>query len=351
MTMRNEGKRRVLGAILCAGILAAASPKAFAEDFYAGKQLRFLADAEPGGNFDAYVRAVAKYIVKYIPGQPTSIVPNMPGAGGLRLANYIANVAPRDGTVFGGSRPIVPVGALTNPNEAQYDPNKLSWLGSVTKELYVGYMWHTSPVQTFDEAFQKQAILGGTSVGSFSIDMAILSNEFLGTKFKIVTGYKSSPENQLAIEKGEVHGVMGTAWSSLKSRGTEWMRDKKINLMLQYGFKRDPSLPDVPLFIDYAKTEEAKQAIRFMIARLDHGKPFYGPPDIPADRLEILRNAFDAMVKDQGFIKEIAAAQGEVDSPMNGRDLTKLVAEEAATPASVVHRIEEALTKFKSAQM
>jgi tripartite-type tricarboxylate transporter receptor subunit TctC len=334
-------------AVAAAVLVCAAAEPVLAEDFYKGKQIQILSSAASGTSYDMYSRTLAKYMAKYVPGNPTFIVQNMPGAGGLKVANFIANNAPRDGTVFAGTHPVIPIGNLTNPAEAQYKATELSWIGSVTRELYLGYFWHTAPAKTFEEAFQKEVIMGGAAPGSFSIDMAILSNEILGTKFKIITGYQSSPQTQLAIERGEVHGVMGTAWSALKRTATEWINQKKVNIVVQYGFKRNPQLPpDVPAFIDFAKTEADRQAIKFMIARLDHGKPYFGPPGIPPERLEILRRAFDKTVRDPEFIKEIEKADSEVDGPMTGEELAALVAEEAATPPAVVKRIEDAISKF-----
>ena len=323
------------------------TPLQAAEDFYKGKQVTIVSSANSGTTYDLYSRTLGKHIVKYIPGNPTFIVQNMPGAGALKAANYIANNAPRDGTVIAGTHPVVPIAPLTTPADAQFDANKLSWIGSVTRELYLGYVWNTAPVKTYAETFEKEVVVGSTGPGSFSADMPILSNELLGTKFKLISGYQSSPATQLALQRGEVQGVMGTAWVALKRTEPEWIRDNKIRILVQYGFKKNPQLPaDIPAFIDFAKTDADRQAIKFMVARLDHGKPYFGPPGIPADRLDILRRAFDKVVKDPEFIADINRQDGEVDGPMTGEELAAVVAEEAATPPAVVKRIEDAINKY-----
>lgn len=348
MTLGNGRNHELRAYALCVALAAAGtSSPATAEDFYAGKEIKAIVDSDPGGTFNAYVRVVAKHIGKYVPGKPTVTVQNMPGAAGLKVANYMANVAPRDGTVIAGTRASVPIGALTNPKEALYDATKFGWVGSVTKELYVGYFWHTAPVQTFEDAQKREAIIGGTGPGTFSIDMAILANEFLGTKLKIVTGYKTFEETNLAMERGETHGVLGALWGSLQSGKDERVRDGLIRFNVQYGFKRDPRLPDVPLYIDYAKTEEARQVIKFMIERLEHGRPYFVPPGVPPERLAILRTAFDKTMKDPEFLKDIEAVGGEVNGPMTGQELEAIVAEEVATPPSVLKKIEGAFSKFK----
>ena len=341
--MRYRNAAPYLLSILAA--LTFAVRPAAAEDFYKDKQIKILVSADPNTNYDSYARTVARHMGQYIPGHPTFIVQNMPGAGGLKVANFIANAAPRDGTVLAATHPVIPIIALTNPKETQFDPTKLSWIGSATRELYVGYLWHTAPAKSMEEARLKETIVGGTAVGSFAIDMAVLANEFFGTKFKILTGYKSSPEHQLAIEKGESHGSMGTVWTNIKRNG-DWVREGKITVFVQYGLKKDPQLPDVPLYIDFAKNDADLQAIRFMIARLEHGKPYFAPPEVPAERLALLRRAFEATVKDPAFVKEIESQQGEINGPMTGEELATLVAQEATTPPSVVKRIEEALARY-----
>lgn len=324
----------------------AASMSASADDFYRGKQIRLLVGTDVGGAYDTYARALARHMGKHIPGEPTFVVQNMPAVAGLKLTNYIFSGAPSDGTVFAGVPNAIPTATLTNPKEAQFDPNKLAWIGSATKELYVGYVWHMSPVQSMEDAKTKEVIMGGIAVGSFSTDVGILAADYFGLKIRTITGYKSSPEVQLAVEKGEVHGVMGTAYSALRIGRAGWLADKKIKVIVQYGFKRHPLYPDVPLYMDFAKTDAQRQALVFELGNLVHGKPYFAPPDIPADRLVILRRAFDATMKDPEFLADITKQGGEIDSPMTGEELAQFVGEESRTPPAVLESIHKVLEKF-----
>ena len=328
---------------------AASVPAQAAEDFYKDKQIRIIVGIDAGGTFDTYARVLARHLGRHIPGQPTFIVQNMPGAASVKVSNYMFSSAPRDGTGIAATHPSIPTARLTNPNAAEFDPNKFSWIGSATKELYLGYLWHTAPISSMEEARAKEAILGGVAVGSFSVDMAILANDFFGTKFKIINGYKSSPEIQLAVEKGEVHGVMGTAWNALKTARAHWIAEKKIRMMVQYGFSRHPLFPDVPLYLEFAKSDVQRQAIKFMLGNLTHGKPYFAPPDIPADRLAILRRGFDATMKDPEFLNDILKSGIEIDDPMTGEQLAQLVAEEAGTSLAVVDNIKTIIEKYAAA--
>jgi tripartite-type tricarboxylate transporter receptor subunit TctC len=248
--------------------------------------------------------------------------------------------------VIAGTPNAIPTAPLSNPNGVRFDPNKLSWIGSATKELYIGYVWRDAPVKTFAEARDKEVLLGGVTVGSFSTDVGILASEFFGMKFKTITGYKSSPEIQLAVERGEVHGVMGTAFSALKIAQQKWLSDNKVRIIVQFGLERHPLYPDTPLYIDFAKNEEQRKAILFYTGNLAHGKPYFAPPDLPPERLETLRRAFDATMTDAEFLADLRATGGEIDSPMTGEQLAAFVAEENRTPANVIEMVQQALAKF-----
>jgi tripartite-type tricarboxylate transporter receptor subunit TctC len=331
---------RFVVVLLALPLTMAAASASHAADFYAGKQITIVSSSAGGGAYDTYSRALARYMGKYIPGNPVFIVQNLPGASGLRAANFAANAAPKDGTVIAGTHSGVPTYPLTNPGEAQYDATKLAWIGSATKDVHVGYVMNTAPIRSVEDAMTKPATLGGTAAGSLGSGMTLLANEFFGTKFKQVLGYKDAFEVRLALERGEIDGTFGTNYmSAFKVEHPEWIRDGKAFIIIQFGLKRYHDIPDVPTFMDFAKTEEQRQAIRFMVARLDYGKPYFAPAEIPADRLEILRRAFDATVKDPDFIKEIVASQLEVDEPITGEELAKVVADQAATPKPIVKRL------------
>ena len=317
-------------------------------DFYKGKQITVICSTAGGGAYDTYARMVAKHMGKHIPGTPGMVVQNMPGASGLKAINYIATVAPKDGTVFAAVHAGIPSAPLTQRQEAEFSPNAMSWLSSATKELYVGYVFQNAPIRSMEEALTIETLMGGTAVGSFGPDMTILSNAFFGTKFKLVLGYKDAIEGRLAMQRGETHGTFGTNFADVfKLSEPTWLTEKKAFIIVQYGVKRHPTLPDTPTFLELAKSEAQRQAITFMVARLDHGKPYVAPPAMPQDRLAALRRAFDQTMKDPAFLSDLAQLQLEVDGPMTGEEMAALIAQEAATPPDVLKLIEETIAKYR----
>jgi hypothetical protein len=223
-----------------AGQLAAADGD---NDFYNGKQIRLIVSTDAGGAYDTYARLLAQVLREHIPGNPTIIVQNMPGAAGLKAANYIYNSAPRDGTVIAGTHSSVPTGPLTSPGAALYDVNRLSWIGSITSDPYIGYVWHTAPINSLEDAKSIEVVMGGMSVGTAGTDLSILAKEMFGLKFKIVTGYKASTDVKLAMEKGEVQGTFANAWSSVKAADPEFLTEKKIRIIVQHGSTDVPICP------------------------------------------------------------------------------------------------------------
>ena len=224
---------QALGILLCA--LASA---AVAEDFYKGKQIKIISSSATV--YADYSRALAKYMPRHIRGQPLMIVQIMAGASGLTASNYLYSSAPRDGTVIAGTHGQIPTEPLLNPQGVHFDANKLSWIGSVTRDTYVGYVWHTSSVQSLEETKTKELLVGGQAVGSMSVDMPILGRDLFGLKFKIITGYTGATETKLALQRGEINGHLGTVWSDVKRSNADWLRDKKIKVITQFGFCRTP---------------------------------------------------------------------------------------------------------------
>jgi tripartite-type tricarboxylate transporter receptor subunit TctC len=336
-----------LAVALSAVALSAGVADAADNGFYAGKQIELLSGSEPPGVYDAYVRLLAKYMPKYIPGQPTIVVQYMPGAGGIKVTNYIANIAPRDGTVFAGTIAGAPTAALMTPDVAKFDINKLSWIGSAARDPYIGYVWHSSKIQTLEDAKKMPSTMGGTSAGTAGVDMVILADAFFGFKFKLVAGYQTSADVKLAMEKGELDGTFANAWSDLKTLNYDWVRDGKVRIIVQHGFAKDPALPgDAPLFIDQAKTDADRQALYLMLARQEASKPFFASPDLPPGRLDILRHAFDAAIKDPGFVQDATAAHLSVDGAMTGDELAQMVTKLSATPTTVVERVKTTLANY-----
>ena len=349
MTMgRSKARLGFIGILLVSGAADAVAADPVAE-FYAGKQIRLLISTDAGTTYDVYGRVLAEHMAPHIPGKPSFIVQNMPGAAGVKVANYIYAGAPRDGTVFAGTHSGIPTSTTLTPEGTQYDVNKLGWIGSITKEVYTAYVWHTSPVQSFAAARDRELIVGSQAIGSAGTDLAIMSNEFVGTKLKIITGYKSAPEVKLALEKGEVQGTFANAWSALKQQEPTWITDRKVTLILQHGFEKHPEIPDVPLFIDQAKTPQGRQALELMLARQETGKPYFVPPDVPAERLTALRRAFDATMKDPAFAAALNKVKLDMDGPLTGERVAAMTLRLSQTSQTVVQSINAAFDKFRVA--
>jgi tripartite-type tricarboxylate transporter receptor subunit TctC len=332
-------------------LLLGVATSAFAaeDDFYKGKQINLIIGSGPSGIYDVYGRLMAAHWADHIPGKPTIVVQNMEGASGLKAAQFMATVAPKDGLTIASSLSAVPTMPLFIP-EAKFDANKLGWIGSITKDPFVGYVWtSTSPIKTYEEGKTKEAIMGGNSLGAAGVDMAVLSNAMFGTKFKIVVGYKDSTEVKLALERGEIHGAFANAWGDLKTQQPEWLRDKKVTLIIQHGFQRHPDLPDVPLLVDQAKTDSDRQALEVMLARQEFSKPYFTPPDVPPARLQILRRAFDETMKDPKFLEDVAKSRLVVDQPMKGEDVAAIVARLSKTSPDVIKRITDIFAAFAGA--
>ena len=321
--------------LLCGATASLAAFAAQAQDFYAGKTITIVVSG--GGQYEGYARTFSHFMPKYIPGHPNMIVQQMPGGGGLRAGNFMGQIAPRDGTTIAGTHGAVLTAGLLSPEAAHFDVTKFNWIGNATQDTYLAYVWRTAPVQTFDEVKNTEIIVGGTSVGGAGIDLAIIAKELLGYKLRIVSGYKTSPETKLAMERGEIHGTMGNAISSLLS--SDWLQTGKVRVLLQHGSKPHKLFPNVPLFRSYAKTDAERQILDIINVRQEIAKPYFAPPGVPADRLAILRKAFDSALADPEFLAEAERQKMEIDDPINGEELAAVVARVAATPPGVVKQL------------
>jgi tripartite-type tricarboxylate transporter receptor subunit TctC len=311
-------------------------------NFYHGKQIRFIVGSAAGGTYDLLARIVALHMPAHIPGTPSVIVQNQPTAGGMVMANQLYALGPKDGTVIGVPLNGAPAAPLLQPAAARYDATKLLWVGSTHSEPYVAYVWHTAPVQSLADVLTKQLVVGSTSPGTTMNDFPMLTNAVLGTKFKIVPGYASTPQMNQALERGETEGVVGFGWFALNAQVPQWITEKKINIIAQFGLARSHILPDVPLMIDLAKAPADRQALAMLFGRTEYGRPYFLPPDVPPDRVEALRRAFDATMKDEGFIADADKIGFAVD-PLTGEQVQALVASLAKTPPDVVARVRAAL--------
>ena len=324
----------------------AANQAGAADSFYAGKTVSLIVSGS--GGYEGYARGFAKHMPKYIPGKPNIIVQVMPGGSGLRAANYLYNVAARDGSVIGATHGSVLTAPLLTPDVALFDSAKFSWLGNATADTYLGYVWHTSPIQSMEEARTKLFIVGGTSIGGHGIDTAVVAKELFGFNLKIVSGYRSSGETKVALERGEIQGTLGNAWSSLKQ--TDWYEKKLVHIILQHSDEPRPEFPDAPLIKDWARNDTERQILEIMRVRGEITRPFLAPPGVPADRLEILRTAFDATLRDSAFLSDMAHQGLEVERPLSGKELAVVVDRVAKTPPAAAQLLRDTFDKYKDAR-
>jgi tripartite-type tricarboxylate transporter receptor subunit TctC len=331
-----------LSITLVLAVAAPASGQDTVAEFYKGKQLRLIVGSSVGGGYDLYARALARHIVHHIPGHPTIIVQNLPAAGGMVMTNQLYSQGPKDGTVLAAPLNGIPTAPMLVAG-SQFDAAKLNWIGSLQSETYVGFVWHTVPISTVKDVATKELLVGTTTVGTTMNDFPLLLNDLLGYKFKIVRGYKGTSQIDIAIERGEIQGNAGIGLASVKTRQQKWIDEKKIKFIVQYQSKPDPELGNVPMVMSLAKSDAERQAMRLLFARTEYARPYFLPPDVPKDRVQALRRAFDATLKDPAFIAEAHKLKLEL-SPMTGEALQTLVADLAKTPPDVVARVRKALS-------
>ena len=306
--------------------------------FYQGKNVRLIVGVAVGSGYDINARALAHHLGKHIPGNPTIIVQNQPGAGSITMTNQLYNQGPFDGTVIGAAFGGMPTAPLLTPEGVKFDPNKLNWLGSTNRETHVTYLWNTAPANSLDDIKKQETVVGAQAPGTTQYDFPLMANAIFGTKFKIVKGYGGTPQIHLAMERGEIEGNGASAFTTLKALKGDWIKDKKVKIIAQWALRPNPELPGVPSVIDLAKNDADKAALLLVLARLDFGRPFFLPPNVPADRVEALRKAFDATMKDPEFLAEADKMKLEID-PLNGKQVAELVAHVLATPKDVVERV------------
>jgi tripartite-type tricarboxylate transporter receptor subunit TctC len=311
------------------------------EEFYKGKTFTIVVGSDVGGGYDTNARLLSRHIGRFIPGNPTVIVQNRPGAGSITAANYIYSAAPKDGTVIGMVQRGIPLFKLTNQPGVQYDPEKYTWIGNMSSEVGVAMVWHTSPVQKTEDLFTKEIVVGGSGSGAENETGPRLINAILGTKFKVIGGYKSQTEALLAMERGELAGIGSMSWPSLKTNKAEELKSGKIRVLMQNGLKRDKDLPNVPLSLELAKTDADRQALEFYFTQNTIARPILAPPGVPADRVAALRAAVIAMGKDQEF-KDDAAKLGLDSDVTSGDEVQRIVEKLVRTPPDVVKRVGDA---------
>ena len=333
------GGARLIG-IAAATVVMGSSPAGAqsVENFYRGKTINFVIGYPTAGAPDIYARLVVRHLGKHIPGNPAIIARNMPGAGSLLAANHLFNVAPRDGTTLGLTSPTIPLEEVLGVSQAKYRASQFNWIGRLATNPNITFILNTSAVKNISDAFDKVAILGATARSSTNAVYPFVLNNVLGTKFRIVTGYEGTAAVMLAMERGEVEGLSST-YDGLKAQHEDWLKTRKVNIVVQYLLKRHPELPDVPTSAEVAKTPEQAVILRTVSSASEIGKFVLTTPQVPVDRVDALRKAFDAMVKDQDFLAEAIKLRIEID-PLTGTELQKIVSETEAVPADVIDKVK-----------
>jgi tripartite-type tricarboxylate transporter receptor subunit TctC len=333
-----------LAAIFAAGTFAAAAPAVAQtpEQFFKGQTITFYVGLSPGGGYDQNARLVARYFGKYVPGNPTVVVKNMPGGGGIVMTNYVANVAPKDGLHIGAPQRGIPFEPLLgDASHAKYDPLKLQWIGSANADTSVAIVTKASGVKNVDDLKKKEVIVAGTGVGTESVTVPYILRNILGFKFKVIAGYPGGSEMNLAMQRGEVDGRGTFSWTSLKPNYKQWVESGDMVVLYQQGLRKHPDLPNTPLVTDLAENETQRQVLALQFTAFELGRPYFLAAGVPADRVAALRRAFDATMKDKDLIAD-ADKQGLEVNPATGEEMQEMLKKVYATPREVINRLSEA---------
>ena len=314
-------------------------------DYYAGKTIEILVGSAAGGGFDIYSRALARHWGRLIPGNPTIVVRNMPGAGGARSAVYVSSVAPKDGTVLAAPMPGAIVGPLLDEKpETGFDPVRLQYLGTADSGVRVCVTMDRSKIRTFADALTTKAVMGATAAGGSSSDYAYLHRHTSGAQFSVVSGYQGMSDTSLAMERGEIDGTCGWDWSSLKSMKPDWIKERRVNILFQVGLKPDPELTamGVPEIWKFLKTEEDRKVVELVASQQVFMRFFVAPPATPPEQVRALRTAFDAAMKDPEFLRDAERLNLSI-KPQSGDQVQELVQRMYATPREIVERTKRAI--------
>ena len=322
-------------AVLCAP--CAADPVA---DFYRGRTVNLYIGFPAGGGYDIYGRLAARHLGKYIPGNPNVVAQNMIGAGGLKAANFLFSVAPKDGAALGVIPDTSIAEELLGTQGVAYVSKEFNWIGRISASVNVEAIWHTADVAGIDEIRSREIVVGGSGPTAAATVYPRVLNAFAGTKFKVITGYGGAPESCLAMEKGELQGCL-TAWSTVKAAKPEWLDQKLATIVIQWGSRRHAELPDTPTMVELGKTEEDRQALSLYASATDIGKAVLAPPGVPPERVQALREAFISMLADPDLLAEVKQARLDFD-PQSGAELQAFVTSVSSVPKGVVERARQA---------
>jgi tripartite-type tricarboxylate transporter receptor subunit TctC len=338
--------QRLIVTAACLGLLATPLKAETAEgDFYAGKTITILIGYAAGGTYDATARLLARHMGHHIPGHPTMLPQNLPGSGGIKTILNLYSVAPRDGTTLGMLSRSYPLEPAFSPQTARYDPRQFIPIGSTSKEVSVGVVWHTKKITSVSDLYTREITTGATGATDDTGRFPTLFTNLTGAKVKVITGYPGGNDVTMAMEKGEVDARFGWSWGSLKSRSRPWLDEKKVNILVQMGLEKAVDLPDVPLIMDFAKNETDRKALEFLFTPQVTAWPLVAPPHVPEARIKILRAAFMKVMQDQAFLAEAHKLSIEVD-PVPGEKMQELVNRIAGFERPIIDRALE-LTQMK----
>jgi tripartite-type tricarboxylate transporter receptor subunit TctC len=328
-------------AILSLAVLPAAPQTPNVADFYKGKTITLITSTGIGGAYDVVARLIARHMPRHIPGNPTIIVQNMPGGGNVLATNYLYNIAPKDGTAIATIHSAIPLQQVLDAGGVRYDADKFNWLGSTGSQNEVILVWHTAGIDSIAEAMKRPVIVGGTGAGAGMTLLPLVINNLLGTKFKIVMGYRTSEDVNLGMERGEVQ-ARAFSIGSIESQHPDWISAHKVDFLAQSGAKRDKALPDVPLLTELARNDEQRQIFQLIASAPALGQPYVAPPDVPADRLAILRQAFAATLADPAFLADAARIRFDIE-PLSADEVGGIVHATVHAPAGIIAKAKVAM--------
>ena len=309
-----------------------------ADEFYKGKTISIITSTGAGGPYDLAARALARHMPRHIPGAPSMVVRNMPGGGHTLAANFMAIQAPRDGTTIATISNTIPLHQVVDGKGVRYDARTFNWIGSLGISSLITVAWSTAGIRTIEDAMSREVITGATGAGSGTWLYPNAMNQLLGTRFKIVTGYTSSAEVDLAMQRGEIAARSGGSYIGYVQERPDWLREKKVNILVQIGAERDKDLADVPLMHELAKSDEARRLLNLVSSPVKVGRPYLAPPDVPAERVALLRRGFDALMKDDAFLAEAKSLALEI-APMSGDKLAAVIEETVNVPAGLLTQV------------
>lgn len=338
---RQAWRACALGWAMLLGSWPAAAQAPGAADFYQGKTITLVTSTGVGGAYDVVARLIARHMARHIAGNPTIIVENMPGGGNVLATNYMYNLAPKDGTAIATVHNAIPLQQALDTSGVRYDADKFNWLGSTGSQNEVILVWHTAGVKTIADATRKEVIVGGTGAGAGMTLLPQVINNLLGTKFKIVMGYRTSEDVNLGIERGEVQ-ARAFSIGSIESQHPDWITAHKAYFLAQSGAKRDKLLPDVPLLTELARNDEQRAIFKLVASAPALGQPFLAPPGVPADRLSVLRKAFAATLRDPAFLADAAKIRFAIE-PLSADEVAQIVREAVHAPPNIVAAAEVAM--------